>query len=641
MPVCKEVVCDMKLKGVFIDVPHFERLNEQNNKKLLELEDQVINSLNEVNALEGFTIGKSVENISKQALLKELFRIEGLPIPQLKQKDGSTKNSFAKAPTKKMYNENPHWLYGYILGEDEIQYSEDKLLQIKNEMYAKTNKGKRYQFNIGSTDHLRWLFFEKYGNDPSLYPQTDSATKENPLPKMGAEILTEYFLKEHPWIKTLVLWKKLSKLQSTYVRPALELHIDGWLYVDLKQNGTITGRFAGGGGYNLQNMPSVDKEMDFLTECGDCGSDNVKIVQEIECIADCHCNDCGHVLEGIPRSSAIKAGFIAPKGYKIVNADFTSLEPKCFAYMSNEDALKEVYLKGLDLYSQVYIQLYDEDGLYSADENDPNFLKRVAKHLRNFIKPVVLAIPYGAEAGQVAVMTNSTKQIKNDEGKTVTIPDFAEGQRIMDAYLGGLPNLAKYMRDQENFAMEKGYVESLFGRRVHLPNAKIISDAFKRHDLDPRLLLQGTKENLNKRETAYKARKAKKNIVLRKDLLEEIRSEIGISVAKLQEKGYWRLIKHLLKSDLNNAKNNPIQMLASHITNRSMLDANRWIRKCKYDARVLLNIHDEVMLYALEEYAEKAVPLLRYSMEKNDFALRVDVPMRADPTVCDNMMEAK
>ena len=113
--------------------------------------------------------------------------------------------------------------------------------------------------------------------DKSKLPQTDSATKENPIPSMKAEVLKEHMLEEFPWIESLLIFKKLRKLHSTYILPAIELNIDGWLYVDMKQNGTISGRFACGGGFNLQTLPNTDKEMETLKECHLCLSENVSV----------------------------------------------------------------------------------------------------------------------------------------------------------------------------------------------------------------------------------------------------------------------------------------------------------------------------------------------------------------------------
>src|SRR5690606_28511502 len=135
-----------------------------------------------------------------------------------------------------------------------------------------------------------------------------------------AEVLQKYFLKEYPWVKKLLLWKKLRKLQSTYIIPACELNQAGWLYMDMKQNGTISGRFACSGGFNLQTLPRAEE----LEVCPKCKSDEIDITNPIELLSTITCKACGHVEEEIISPSGIKKGFIAPPGYKIVNADYSS-----------------------------------------------------------------------------------------------------------------------------------------------------------------------------------------------------------------------------------------------------------------------------------------------------------------------------
>ncbi len=642
MPVCKEVVIDMKRRGAYIDVPYFQKLHDETQLKMFTLEDQIINELQSSKLLDDFSVGDSMEDaISKQAIVKKIIELEGLAIPLKTDKAGVTKETLAKAEVKKEYAKNPHWLWGYILGEDEIKYSDEKLNRIKQELYVKKIK-RRYRFNIGSSDHLRWLFCDKLGMNKKKLPQTDSATKDNPIPSMGAEILEEHMLPHFPFVATLMSWKKLQKMNSTYIKPALVMNINGWLYVDWKQNGTTSGRFSCSGGYNLQTLPRVDDEMEILEACDQCESSNVEILQEIECIADRKCLDCGRIKKDIARPSAIKKGFVAPPGYKIVNADYSSLEPRCFAVMSGEEALKEVYRKGLDLYSQVYCEIFDVEGKYSADPNAPNYLKKIAKAKRNWIKPVVLGIPYGAEDGQVAMLIGAMKEVKDKKtGEIVTKPDYAEGKRVRDAFLGKLGNLRQYMEDQEIQAVKLGYVETIVGRRRHLPYAKKINDVLEKYDIDYKDLKDSFPFQLKSKTCTFVHKLKGIRFHFPEEALLEIQESLGIKDDKLVEKGYWVYIRNLLKADLNNAKNNPIQGLAGHITNKGMLDTTRSFKQQGLNAWVSLQVHDEIAVYAAIEQSTLGSKCLKNGMEKNEFTALLDIPMIADPVICDNLKESK
>lgn len=642
MPLCKEVVCDMKQRGIKIDPDYFQKLYDENQIKLNAMEDEIVSRLNAEKYLDTFNIGNSIdEEVSQKSVVLAILKKEGIPVPTKTEKDGTVKESLAKGVIKKLYATNPHWIYGYLMGEDEIKYSPEVLAQIKADLYFE-KMGRRHRFNIGSNQHLAWLFCEKLGIHKAKLPQTDSATKENPIPQMGAEVLEEFMLPKYPWVASLLSWKKLSKLQSTYIRPALDLHIDGYLYMDMKQNGTTSGRFSCSGGYNLQTLPRVDDELDSLQACEECHSEDVEVVAEIACMADLTCKACGHVKRDIPRPSTIKAGFVAPPGYKIINADFAALEPRCFAVVSGEQFIKDVYLKELDFYSQFYCQFFDPEKKYSADPKAPNFLKKVAKSKREMIKRVVLAVPYGAKAGQVASLTDQFKEVREKDGSLKKVPDFKAGQDIIDTYLRGAPNLAVYMQDQEEKAAKFGYVENMIGRRRHLKNAKVIADVLQAHSVPFRDFLEATNGQVDKGpEVAFVAKESGVAHYLEADALEEIRTHLGLSKETIHEKGCWKLIKYLLKSDLDNAKNFPIQSLAAHITNMGMLMTHRAFKAAGLDAWVALQVHDEITVYAATDIAEQVAALQKQNMEKNEFTALIDLPMVADPVICDNMKDSK
>lgn len=623
MPVCKEVVIGMKRKGVYIDAPYFEALRIETGKVLEDMEDEIISEFGEL--IEDFSIGKSVdEAISKQRVIKRIIELEGLPKPMKYDKKTDThKYSIAKGVIKKMYQEEPHWLWGYIMGEDEIQYSTAKLNKIKAELYHEV-VGRRYRFNIGSDAHLRWLFCDKLGHDKTKLPQTDSATKDNPIPSMKAEVLEEYFKEEYPFVEKLLVWKKLRKLQSTYISPACELNQDGWLYMDMKQNGTKSGRFACSGGFNLQTLPKVE-EIEF---CSKCKSENITQENPIELLANVTCNDCGHVDEGILCPSAIKKGFIAPPGYKIVNADYSSLEPRCFAFVSGDDKLKEIYWKDLDMYSKIYCDMEGEEYRNLKKSGLPG-----DKDNRNMIKPVALGIPYGARGPQVANLMGLKKTYRDKKsGELKEVLDVEAGWEKRDQYLETYEDLHNYMTTMENDCVSKGYVKTLIGRKRHYIYAPFVYEVLSAYGVSIEDFLDAKHKSLEKPNT---------DLGLDKEGIELFCKRFKKKYFEVAEKGFWGYIRALFKQEYNNSKNHPIQGLAGHITNRGMLDTNRKFAEQGLDAWVCLQVHDEITCYAREDQAEAASELLRDGMENNEFAKRIDIAMIADPLIADNLKEAK
>lgn len=662
MPVCKEVVVDMKRRGIYIEVPHFQKLYDQNAQKLIQLEDDFIKAITPF--LDDFDKGKSIdETVSHARLIKKIIELEGLSIPNvLDKKTGEEKESIAKAVIKKEYQKNPHWVWGYILGEDELKYSESKLKEIKQKLYEEIEE-RRYRFNLGSNDHLIWLFFDKLKENRRKFPKTDGSTSEHWRPSIDADNIKEHLLPVYPWVSILLKYKKVLKMQSTYVSPALEHQIDGWLYMDMKQNGTTSGRFSCSGGYNLQTLPRVDDELEALEACDKCHSKNIQLDEYIECMANRSCGDCGHTEYDIPRPSSIKKGFVAPPGYKIINADYSSLEPRCFAYMSEEDKIKAVYRDGLDLYSKVYCDMLDPQGQYSADPKAPNFLKKVYPKGRKLVKPLVLGIPYGAGDAQCASLTGHMIRSKepNDHGVFEERPDLAKGKELREGYLNTYPKLRNYMSLQEYMAVTYGYVDAKYGRRRHFMWAKIIGDFLEElschnglnaEKMDKIYFFLGTgKSRLNGCNVTVKDYSSG-NIVfnLKEEELKILSERLGMSFSMdkfgkdgIKQKGGWAYIRSLLKADLNNAKNHPIQGLAGHITNMGMLATERLFKQNKLDAWVALQVHDEVTCYAKSEQAEDAKKYLQMGMESNIFTipLKQEVAMIAEPIICDNLKDSK
>lgn len=659
MPVCKEVVVDMKRRGVYTDVGHFQTLFDQNAKKLMELEDEFMKSIEPY--MDKFDKGKSLdEAVSHQRFIKRVIELEGLSIPQvLDKKTGEYKESISKKAVQDAYNKDPHWVWGYLLDQDELKYSEARIKEIKQKLYEEVEE-RRYRFNINSNAHLIWLFFDTLGENRRMFPKTDGSTTEEWTPSIDADSIKQHILPKYPWVKSLLKFKKILKMQSTYISPVLELNINGWLYMDMKQNGTTSGRFSCSGGYNLQTLPRVDDELEALEQCDKCNSKNVQIDEYIECMANRHCADCGHVEYDIPRPSSIKKGFIAPPGYKIINADYSSLEPRCFAYESREDKIKAVYKEGLDLYSKVYCDMFDTAGQYSANPKDKNFLKKAYPPGRKMVKPIVLGIPYGAGDAQCANMIGA--MIKSDKPNEFGVyeerPDMNKGKEIRDQYLSTYPNLTQYMTHQEYMAVEYGYVEAKYGRRRHFMWAKKIGDFF---DTVPSIygdkmdkigfFLKTGKKRLSGTNAIVKDQLSGNIVVnLTEQMLVELAERLGMSFSMdkygkdgIKQKGGWAYIKALMKADLNNAKNHPIQGLAGHITNMGMLTTQRAFRHNNLDAWVALQVHDEITCYAREDQAEQAKDCLQFGMERNIYTepLMADVVMIAEPVICDNLKDSK
>lgn len=636
MPLCREVIINMKRRGVRIDDEYFKCLEKETYKYLDDLEDLIMDTLSDT--LRGFSIGTSMDDaVSKKVLVEKIIELEGLEYPVFQSTKNKGKKSLSKSVVSKIHAQEPHWLWGYLLGEDEIRYSDKKISKIKQEIYIQ-KEGRRYHFNLGSDNHLRWLFCEKLGYDPEKLPQTDAAINFNRqkssdeekkvIPSMKAEVLKDFFLKDHEFVKYILLWKKLKKLLVTYICPAVELSHNGYLHMDFVQNGTSSGRFACRGGFNLQTLPRVEE----LDRCPKCGSKDIVTENPIKLIANIRCT-CGYQEDGLLCSSAIKAGFIAPEGMRIVNADYSSLEPRVFAFMSGDIKLKQIYWEDLDMYSKVYCDIEDPEGLYSPDPKAPNYLKKQANHLRTMVKPVCLGIAYGCRAPQTANLMGFKRKWTDKNGQEHETLDIKRGGEFRDKYLATYPDLHKYMLESENEALTKGYVETLVGRRRHykttIPIHNLLLAANK--DVDWFLDLKNSEVEV-----------FEINEIFNKDTLKNLFDTININ--PYDEGGVprnWGFVRAIFKNELNNSKNFRIQGLGAHIANRAMLDITRSLKAKGLDAYVGLQVHDEVTGYASQNHVDEVAKLWKYHMEHNIYSALVDIDMVADPIICDNIKDAK
>lgn len=626
MPLCREVIIPMKRHGVRIDVDYFVEMERETREKMEELEDIIIEQISDY--IVDFDIGASIDEVvTKKALVEYLIEREGLEYPT-SIKNGIAKKSLAKAVVTKAYAETAHWLWGYLLGENEFECSEVELTKIKKEIY-KSRTGKRNRFSISSDMHLRWLFCKKLGTDPRSLPQTESATAENPIASMKATVLKDFFYKDCKFVKPLLLWKKLQKLHGTYILPALELHNKGYLHMDFMQAGTTSGRFACRGGFNLQTLPRSEE----LDRCPQCGSKDVLVVNPIKLVAVMACSSCGHEESDILCPSAIKQGFIAPEGMKIVNADYSSLEPRCFSFMSGDPKLKEIYLKNLDMYSKIYCDMEDPEGQYSPDPKAPNFLKKQRNDLRTMVKPVVLGIPYGARDMQTARLMGFKKTVII-RGVEKEVWDVARGREFRRKYLDTYPQLENYMLKQDTNACANGFVETIVARRRHFKFTKPVYKILASAKLDIDTFLDAPKKELDTQAVDEQ--------YLNFANLKKLALQCGFNL--YDEKGAprtWAFVRAMFKNELNNSKNFPIQGLGAHITNRAMLETARAFKRAGLSSLVVLQVHDEISTYSGVDEVDSTVELLKRSMEDNKYAKLVDIPMVADPLVANNLKEAK
>ena len=343
---------------------------------------------------------------------------------------------------------------GALLDEDRLwEQSRElgqRLQQLEEEAHAMAGE----VFNLGSTKQLGEILFTKLGL-PVLRKTPKGA------PSTAEEVLQELAL-DYPLPKLLMEHRSLSKLKGTYTDklPALIDPQTGRVHTSYHQAVTATGRLSSSDP-NLQNIPIRTAE-----------------------------------------GRRIRQAFVAPRGYRIVAADYSQIELRIMAHLSADEGLLEAFRENLDVHSA------------TASEVFGVALDAVSAEQRRKAKAINFGLIYGMSAYGLA------RQIHVDR---------AEAQRYIDVYFERYPGVQQYMERTRALAHEQGYVETLFGRRLYLPEINA--------------------RNKQRQQAAERT-----------------------------------------------AINAPMQGTAADIIKRAMIDVDHWIESKKIDARMIMQVHDELVL---------------------------------------------
>jgi len=396
--------------------------------------------------------------------------------------------------------------------------------------------------NINSKKQLADLCFNYLGIKP--ISQTRKGTDQ------FNEDLVEELGKKHAWAAKLRDYNKLTKIRSTYIERFSDGNEDGRYYWYFKQHGTTSGRFSS----DCQQLPRV-LEPDEVSDL-------------------------------VLRYNNIVRSFLkAEEGRRFIICDQSSLEPRVFASVSNDPNLINVFLENEDLYSRVAIQAFKLKGM-SAKKKDPNFVKTLRPDLRQRAKGIALAIPYGAGAWQIGQSLN------------ISLP---QAQSLIDGYLEGFPELAKWMSESNWRAKSVGWIKNRTGRIRHLERVKDIYEKFEDSLVDP------------------KSFKILKGMIKTKD-----------QEAKLMQ------LRMEYKNGLNNAKNFQIQSLAASIMNRSAIAIHKEFKEKNLDAYIMLQIHDEFVVNCKEEIADEVAKIVKHHMENT---VQIPTGLIAEPNIAENFGE--
>ncbi|HCB43330.1 MAG TPA: DNA polymerase I [Pseudomonas sp.] len=378
-----------------------------------------------------------------------------------------------------------------LLGKQSIELGE-KMVALERQAFELAGE----EFNLGSPKQLGAILYEKQG-----LPVLSKTAKGQP--STAEAVLAELAEQGFELPQVIMQYRSVSKLKSTYT-DRLPEQINprtGRIHTSYHQAVAATGRLSSSDP-NLQNIPIRTTE-----------------------------------------GRRIRQAFVAPKGYKLLAADYSQIELRIMAHLAQDAGLLDAFKHDLDVHRATAAEVFGVE------------LDEVSSDQRRSAKAINFGLIYGMSAFGLA------KQIGVDR---------KQAQAYIDRYFARYPGVLSYMERTREQASEQGYVETLFGRRLYLPEIHAKNQAMR-------------------------------------------------------------------KAAERTAINAPMQGTAADIIKRAMIKVEAWLNDSSLDARVIMQVHDELVLEVREDQIDAVTKGLKEHMAQ---AAELDVPLVVEVGVGDNWDEA-
>ena len=347
---------------------------------------------------------------------------------------------------------------GVLLDEEQLDRQstelEKRLADLQQEAFGLAGE----EFNLGSPKQLQEIFFEKLG-----LPVIKKTPKGQPS---TAEPVLQELALDYPLPRVIMDYRGLSKLKSTYTDqlPKQILAETGRAHTSYHQAVAATGRLSSTDP-NLQNIPIRTAE-----------------------------------------GRRVRKAFVAPPGSKVLAADYSQIELRIMAHLSEDQGLISAFQAGRDIHRATAAEVF---GATMEDVTDDQ---------RRSAKAINFGLIYGMSAFGLSRQLNIPR---------------GDAQEYIDLYFERYPGVKAYMDKTRALAAEQGYVETIFGRRLYLPEIKA--------------------SNFQRRQAAERT-----------------------------------------------AINAPMQGSAADIIKRAMISVDHWLAETDLDARMTMQVHDELVLEVAE-----------------------------------------
>jgi len=353
-------------------------------------------------------------------------------------------------------------------------------------------------FNLASPKQLGDILFEKLKIDskPKKTKTGQYATSE--------EVLAP-FASKHKIVADILEWRQVQKLKSTYV-DSLPLEVPphtGRVHTTYMQTVAATGRLSSNNP-NLQNIPIRT-----------------------------------------PRGQQVRKAFIARNAdYVLLSADYSQIELRIIAALSQEHNMIESFLRGEDIHRATAAKVFHVP------------LEEVTREQRSHAKTVNFGIIYGVSAFGLSAQTDLSR---------------TESKELIDTYYATYPNLRNYIQKQIHFAQENGYVETVLGRRRYLPDIhsrnQVVRGAAERNAVNAPI--QGSAADIIK-IAMIRIDDELMRRQLQTRMLLQVHDELVFDVPKTE----LEIVKPLIKEAMENAFSLAVPLVADLGVGDNWLDAH-------------------------------------------------------------------
>lgn len=430
------------------------------------------------------------------------------------------------------------------------------------------------EINLASPTQLAILFYDVL--------KCPSVSKKSPRGTGEKELEALFEKKQLPLCKLILQRREVVKLLSTYIDVIPELAKrwpDGRVRTHFNQYGAATGRLSSSDPINFQNIPSHEKRIRML--------------------------------------------FKAKDGNMIIGSDYSAQEPRLTAFYSQDPAMIKAYEEGKDLYAVIGSKSFDisyEESLEFYPEGteieidgqkvicgNKTHQNKSGKEYRGMAKSILLGVLYGRGAASVGEQIHKSRE---------------EAQKIIDDFYNAFPDVKRWIDESVQSAHKIGYVEDIIGRRRRLPDALLdryeITD--NRKTFNPLLFTKGISPTTALVES-YKNKCYRARNKLEYEQIKSSAEKEGITIK--DNTGF-------IAQAERQAVNARVQGGAATLTKNALIEIYNNEELRRLGAFLINSVHDEILMEAPKENAEKVAKILTEVMINSAKKYVTNVPMKCD-----------